>query len=168
MAAHEPRRAQYKIDAVNAMTSEFSRYDAFIFTDYRGMKFDQISQLRSRLKEKDTVYRVVKNNFAKIALDNISHPEAKENLVGPTAVVLVKGEEAFQTAAKVLFEFAKEAPLQVKGACLNGVVFDQTQIESYSKLPTKKELIALLMGTMKAPLSKLVRTLQAVADIQEH
>lgn len=65
--------------------------------------------------------------------------------------------------------------IQIKGGIIDGNVFDSKQLEDYSKLPTKAELIAKLMGTMKAPVQnvvyvlnavpeKLVRTLQALAD----
>lgn len=168
MAEFQARKAQYKVDAVKEMTSEFSQYDGFIFTDYRGMTVEQISALRSQLRAKESAYRVVKNRFAKIVMNDLSHKGADDKLVGPTAVALTKGEDASNAASKILFEFAKNAPLQVKGAYIDGKLFDQAQIEAYSKLPTRLELIASLMGTMKAPLSKLARTLQAVADAKSN
>jgi large subunit ribosomal protein L10 len=61
----------------------------------------------------------------------------------------------------------KSSPLQVKGAYIDGKLFNKEEIEAYSKLPTRLELIASLMGTMKAPLSKLARTLQAIVDAKE-
>jgi len=168
MAKYQTRKAQYKVDAVKEMTSEFSQYDGFIFTDYRGMTVQQITELRLQLKAKEAAYRVVKNRFAKIALNDLSYKGTDENLIGPTAVALTKGEDASSAASKILFDFSKNAPLKVKGAYLDGQLFSQDQIESYSRLPTRMELIALLMGTMKAPLSKLARTLQAVADAKAH
>jgi large subunit ribosomal protein L10 len=76
---------------------------------------------------------------------------------------------------KSLIEYAKEWPVQVKGGLIAGQVFDSRQVEAYSRLPTRPELLSILMGTINAPLqhlvyamngvtSKLVRTLQAVAD----
>ena len=167
MAEYQARKAQQKIDAVKEMTSEFSQYDGFIFTDYRGMTVEQITLLRNQLRGQESAYRVVKNRFAKIVLNDLSYKGADDNLVGPTAVALVKGEDASSAISKILFEFAKSAPLQVKGAYLGGMLFDQSQIEAYSKLPTRLELISSLMGTMKAPMSKLARTLQAVADAKQ-
>ena len=66
MAEFQARKAQYKVDAVKEMTSEFSQYDGFIFTDYRGMTVEQITALRSQLRVKESAYRVVKNRFAKL------------------------------------------------------------------------------------------------------
>lgn len=168
MAKFEARKAQQKVEAVKEITSEFSQYDAFIFTDYRGMTVAQITELRKQLRAHKTTFRVVKNRFAKIALNDLSHRGTDANLVGPTAVALIKGEDASNAASKVLLEFAKTNPLQVKGAYICGRLYDPSQVEAYSKLPTRLELISILMGTMKAPMSKLARTLQAVADSKQN
>ena len=164
MAEYQTRKAQHKVDAVQEMTSEFSQYDGFIFTDYRGMTVEQITTLRNQLREKEAAYRVVKNRFAKIVMSDLKHEGTNDNLVGPTAVALTSGEDASSLASKILFEFSKGSPLQITGASLDGKLFSMEEIEAYSTLPTRLELIASLMGTMKAPLSKLARTLQAVAD----
>lgn len=168
MAEFQARKAQYKVDAVKEMTSEFSQYDGFIFTDYRGMTVEQISALRDQLRAKESAYRVVKNRFAKIVMSDLKHNGTDGNLVGPTAVALTKGEDASNAASKILFDFAKGAPLQVKGAYIDGKLFDKSQIEAYSKLPTRLELIASLMGTLNAPLTKLARTLQAIVDAKSN
>jgi large subunit ribosomal protein L10 len=89
---------------------------------------------------------------------------ADEQLVGPTAIALVKGDEA-NIVAKDLFAIKKEgASIEVKGALLDGEFYNAEQIEAFSKLPTKLELIASLMGTMKAPVQKLAATLLAYVE----
>ena len=85
-------------------------------------------------------------------------------MVGPTAVALIKGDTA-NVVAKVLFGAAKDGVnVQVKGALLNGELLSAEQIEEISKLPTKLELIASFMGTMKAPVQKLAATLLAYVE----
>jgi large subunit ribosomal protein L10 len=165
-----------KAEAVKAIKGDFEGVENFIFTDYRGLTVEQITTLRNKLRETGSVYKVVKNRFARIALKELNKPEVGDMLIGPTAVV-ISGDDA-GTAAKELFSFAKEAPVQVKGGIIGEDVFDVKQMEAYSKLPSKNELIAKLMGTMNAPLQnfvyilngvpeKFVRTLQAVADQKE-
>ncbi len=162
-----------KVEAINALKSDFEGIDNFIFTDYRGLTVEQITELRNKLRKTGSTYKVVKNRFAKIALRELDKPEVGDMLVGPTAVV-ISGDEA-GAAAKELFEFAKDAPVAVKGGIIGSDIFDEKQMEAYSKLPTKLELIAKLMGTMNAPLQnfvyilnavpeKFVRTLKAVQD----
>jgi len=168
MAEFKARKAQHKVDAVKEMTTEFSQYDGFVFTDYRGMTVGQITQLRSQLRTQEAAYRVVKNRFAKIVMSDLEYEGTNDHFVGPTAVLLTKGEDASSGATKILFDFTKSTPLQVKGAYIDGKLFDKNEIEAYSKLPTRLELISMLMGTMKAPLSKLARTLQALVDAKSN
>ncbi|MCK9286958.1 MAG: 50S ribosomal protein L10 [Sphaerochaetaceae bacterium] len=168
MAEFQARKAQQKVEAVKEITSEFSEYDGFIFTDYRGMTVGQITELRNQLRQNASAYRVVKNRFAKIALNDLDHKGADDILVGPTAVAMTKGEDASNAVSKILFDFTKNAPLQVKGAYLNGKLFSDKEIEAYSKLPTRLDLIAMLMGTMKEPLAKLARTLQSLVDSKQN
>ena len=153
-----------KEDAVAALREEFAGYDGYIFADYRGMTVAQITQIRKDLRKDDAAFRVVKNRYAKIALQNLEKGGAEEQMVGPTAVALVKGDTA-NVVAKILFAANKDGVnVQVKGALLGGEVLSAEQIEAISKLPTKLELIASLMGTMKAPVQKLAATLKALAD----
>ncbi len=163
-----------KTTAVATLQDAFSESSDFFFADYRGMTVEQLTDLRNKLREKNASFRVVKNRFAKVAFNNLEKPqEILDLLKGPTAITLIDGESG--PAAKVLFEMAKEMPLEIKGGLVGSDIFDAKQLEAYSKLPTKDELIAKLMGTMKAPVqnvvyvlnavpTKLVRTLQAVAD----
>ncbi|HAK44489.1 MAG TPA: 50S ribosomal protein L10 [Spirochaeta sp.] len=165
-----------KTEAINALKTDFDGVENFIFTDYRGLTVEQITELRDKLRETGSTYKVVKNRFAKIALKELDKPEVGDMLVGPTAVV-ISGEEA-GTAAKELFAFAKDAPVEIKGGIIGADVFDTKEMEAYSKLPSKLELIAKLMGTMNAPVQNLVyilngvpekfaRTLKAYADSKE-
>ncbi|MFA5468454.1 MAG: 50S ribosomal protein L10 [Sphaerochaetaceae bacterium] len=164
MAEYKTKKAQHKVDAVSEMKNEFSNYDGFVFTDYRGMSVEQITNLRKQILKEEASFRVVKNRFAQLVMDELKVEGVKEHLVGPTAVLLTKGEDASSIATKILFDFVKNSPLEVKGAYLAGQLFDKDAIEAYSKLPTRLELIAMVMGTIKAPLSKLARTLQAIVD----
>jgi len=173
MAEYEVRVTQKKIDAVQALKEEFSTVENYIFTNYRGLTVDQITELRRKLREKDARYKVVKNRFARIALKDLEKPLVDDQLTGPTAVTLPKGDA--NAAAKVLVDFSKEAPIEIKGGIVEGQVYSGDQIVEFSKLPGREELLAKLVGTMQAPIqnmvyvlnalpTKFVRTLQAVAD----
>ncbi len=164
MSEYKAHVTPAKEDAVAALKEEFAGYDGFIFTDYRGMTVEQITDIRKSLRKDDAAYRVVKNRYAKIALKNLDKGGAEDQMVGPTAVALVKGDSA-NVVAKVLFSAAKDGVnVQVKGALLGSELLTADQIEAISKLPTKLELIASLMGTMKAPVQKLAATLLAYVE----
>lgn len=164
MEEYKTRVNQAKEDAVAALREEFAGYDSYIFTDYRGMTVAQITEIRRNLRKEDAAYRVIKNRYAKIAFANLEKTGAEDKMVGPTAVALAKGDTA-NVVAKMLFAAAKDnGKLQIKGALVNGEILSTEQIEALSKLPTKLELIASLMGTMKAPVQKLAATLLAYVE----
>ena len=163
-----------KTKAIGSLKTSFENGNDYIFTDYRGLTVEQITALRKQLRTKDVQFKVVKNNFAKIAFGQISDTDVSSYLIGPTAVAIAPKDT--NEVAKILFEFLKEAPaLQVKGALVDNAVFNAAQIEAFSKLPGRLELISMLMSVMNAPVrnlasalnevpSKLVRTVKAVAD----
>ncbi|MDR2659589.1 MAG: 50S ribosomal protein L10 [Spirochaetaceae bacterium] len=146
----------------------------FIFTEYRGLTVAQITELRKQLRGKNALYKVVKNNFARIAFEELSAPDVSSFLVGPTAVTVAPNDS--NEVAKILFDFSKEVPaLAIKGGLVSGNVYDAKQVEAFSKLPGRLELISMLMSVMNGPArnlaaalndipSRLVRTIKAVAD----
>lgn len=173
MTEHTTKVQQHKVDSVGAIKSKLGENKDFIFTDYRGLTVDQITTLRARLRAKQVEYKVVKNRYARLAFRQLEMPDVADMLVGPTALALLKDDAS--AVAKILFEYARESPVQVKGALVDGRVFDGPQTEALSRLPGRDQLLAQLMSTMNAPLQnlvyamngvtqKLVRVLQAVAD----
>ncbi|HOJ99394.1 MAG TPA: 50S ribosomal protein L10 [Termitinemataceae bacterium] len=163
-----------KVSFIQELKEQFSKAPDFIFTDYRGLTVEQITALRKQLRAKDAQFKVVKNNFARIAFEQLSAPNVEQYLVGPTAVAISPRDS--NEVAKILLEFAKEVPaLKVKGGLVGSTVYTAEQIEAFSKLPGRLELIAMLMSVMNAPArnlvsamndinARLVRTIKAVAD----
>ena len=152
-----------KTAAIEATKEAFSAYNDFIFADYRGLTVEQISALRDKLREKEVPLKVVKNNFARVAFEEMKIEGVADYLTGPTAIAMAK--EDSNEAAKVMFDFAKDTPaLKVKGAYVNKEVYDTAKIEAFSKVPGKKQLIAMLMSAINGPAQKLAATLQAYVD----
>src|SRR4030042_5674791 len=171
MAEHKVQ--QYKVEAVQKLKGWFAESPDLIFSDFRGLTFPQMTDLRAKLGERKTLYRVVRNAFAKIALKESGLPDASAMLEGPTALAFLGSDPG--PGAKVLVEFTKGAPLKVKGGIIGGRLYSVQEGEGASRLPRRAELLGILMGTMNAPLthllyamngvaSKLVRTLAAVAE----
>lgn len=158
---YKTRINQDKINAVSAIKEEFGGYEDFIFADYRGVTVEQITEIRQELAKKDAKFRVVKNRYAKIAMGEIGKDGAEKYMVGPTAIALTNANNSGEVA-KILFNFAKTTKVEVKGGFVAGSIFDTDQMQAYSKLPTRDELLSSLLGTMKAPIQKFVQTLDAV------
>ena len=164
-----------KVKSINEMKEAFSASEDFIFTNYRGLTVEQITNLRKQLRGKGAQYKVIKNNFAKLAFQQLSAPDKiAVYLTGPTAVAIAPKDA--NEVAKILFDFVKEAPaLQVKGGLVGKDVYTVQQVEAFSKLPSKLELISMLMSVMNGPArnlaaalndvpARLVRTVKAIAD----
>ncbi|NCN04710.1 MAG: 50S ribosomal protein L10 [Spirochaetales bacterium] len=162
-----------KEEAVTSIRESFNGVKDYIFTDYRGLSVEKITILRNKLRALDADYHVVKNNYAKIAFRDLNLDGVDPYLVGPTAIALSRGDSG--AVAKELLALTKDWTLAVKGGLIDGNVFNGQQVDAFSKLPSRAELLAKLMGTMNAPMqnfvyvlngvtTKLVRTLQAVAD----
>jgi len=174
MAIVAKKIQETKTKAIGELKESFSASQDFIFTDYRGLTVEQITNLRKNLRAKQVEYKVVKNNFARIAFQQLSAPDVSSYFVGPTAVAIAPKDSS--EVAKILLDFAKEVPnLKVKGALVSGTLYNAAQTEAYSKLPGRLELISMLMSVMNGPArnltaalndipSRLVRTVKAIAD----
>jgi len=164
MALRTRNPKKNKEEAIKSIEVRVGESKALIFTEYRGMNVAQISELRKKLEEFGSTYTVVRNNFARIAFENAKIEGAEGYFVGPTAIAYITSDEA-NSAAKVFFDFIQDVPaLVVKGAYIDGELYDAKKIEAYSKLPGKKQLISMFMSTLNATTSKFVRTVKAIAD----
>ena len=163
MAIRAKKVQPAKTEAIAAAKETLSGFSDFIFAEYRGLSVEQITKLRDKLREKNAEIHVFKNNFAKIAFDELKVENVAGYLSGPTVITMAK--EDSNEVAKVLFDFAKENPaLVVKGGSIANENYDLPKITAYSQVPGKKQLYAMLMSAMNGPVQKLAATLQAYAD----
>ena len=148
-----------KVKAVQDMKEWLDGATIVISTSYTGLPVTAMTELRRVLREKEVRYKVVKNTLAYIAADNAGQPELKEIIQGPSAIAFGYGEPT--DPAKALSQFIREtrSPLQIRGALLEGRVLDAAQVERLASLPSKDELVALLLSRMQSPISGLVNVL---------
>ena len=163
-----------KVKSINNLKDLFSTAPDFIFSDYRGLTVEKITELRRHLRTKGATFKVIKNNFARIAFEQLLVPDVSQYLTQPTAITIVPQD--FNEVAKVLLDFSKEVPaLKVKGGLVGHTVYTASQVEVFSKLPGRMVLISMLMSVMNGPVrsfavalndvnARLVRTVKAVAD----
>jgi large subunit ribosomal protein L10 len=173
MAEKTQKIQPYKTEGIRKIKELIESSTDVIFTDFRGLNVAQITELRRSLQEKEAEYRVVKNSYARLALRELGFPFEEDFLIDPTALALARAD--IGPITKVLFDFTRDSTLKVKGGLVEGRVVSSAEVEAISKLPGRNDLYAMLMGTMNAPLTKLVyamsgiatklvRTLQAVAE----
>lgn len=174
MAIKAKKVQPVKVESINQLKDEFSVATDYVFADYRGLTVEQISNLRRQLRQKEASFKVVKNNFARLAFEELKVPDVHSYLTGPTAVAISPKDS--NEVAKILFEFGADVPaLKVKGGIVGQAVYDAAQMEAFSKLPGRKELLSMLLSVMNGPArnlvtalndinARLVRTIKAVGD----
>ncbi len=173
MAAKTKKINQRKQDAVAKIKELFSAAQDTIFTDFSGLSVEQITELRRKLKAQNNDYKVIKNNYTRLAMSELGLPDMHDCLIGPTAVAFVEKDAG--PAAKAILDFASRSTVRVKGAVVGEKTFTVEGVQALSKLPGKEQLLAQLMSTMNAPIrnlayvlngvtGKLVQTIKAVGD----
>jgi large subunit ribosomal protein L10 len=158
------------------VAAQISESEAVYAVDYRGISVPQAAELRTRLRDADATFRVVKNTLGERAADKAGAVGLKELLDGPTAMTFVRGDAA--AAAKALRDFRRSTGgtlLEFKGGWMNGAGLSPEEIDSIAQLPAREVLEARLVGMVAAPLTGVVtalnnliagfaRQLQQIAD----
>jgi large subunit ribosomal protein L10 len=151
-----------KAAVVDEIAGQIEAAQAVFAVDYRGISVSQIAELRAKLRESDTRFRIVKNSLSERAADKAGAEALRPLLEGPTALALVGGDAAM--AAKALNDTARALNniIEFKGGLLDGNVLTADDVRAIARLPSRDVLNAQLVGTIAAPLSGLVRTLNAL------
>jgi large subunit ribosomal protein L10 len=147
-----------KSAAIKEIVAEIEGSEAIFAVDYRGISVPQAAELRSKLREADASFRIVKNRLTKIAADQAGEERLAELLQGPTALTFVRGDTA--QAAKAITTFNKEHEvLTYKGGFMDATSLDELAFKSIAKLPGREVLNGQLAGVVASPLTGLVRGL---------
>jgi large subunit ribosomal protein L10 len=167
MAMRATKIQSVKADAIVDLKDMIGGAKDFIFAEYRGLTVEQISALRKQLREKNAEFHVVKNNFARIAFEELGFTkEVEPVLAGPTAVAFARSDP--NEVAKILVDFAKEVPaLKVKAGLVDKGFMNQADVAAFSRLPGRNQLIAMFMAGLKSPVQKLAYTIVALKEKKE-
>jgi large subunit ribosomal protein L10 len=154
-----------KVELVNSLTEEFKASDAVIVCDYKGLNVKNLEALRNKARVADIKVQVVKNTLAGIAMKNASIPDL--NLKDTN--IFIWGKDGLQ-ASKIVTAFAKEVEaglFAVKTAFIGGEIADASKVEALSKLPSRDELIAMLLQVWNAPITNFTIGLDALRAKKE-
>jgi len=132
-----------------------------ILTDYKGLNVSTMTELRTRLREANVEYEVVKNTMLRRASEGTGVEAIVGQFTGPSAIALSYDDPV--APAKVLTDFAKaNEKLEIKIGVMNGKILDLAAIKSLSSLPSREELLATVLSAMIAVPTSLVRALSDV------
>src|SRR5262245_22994245 len=147
-----------KSATIQEIAAQIEASEAIFAVDYRGISVSQAAELRSKLREADASFRIVKNRLTKIAADQAGEERLAELLKGPTALTFVRGDTA--QAAKAITTFNKEHEvLTYKGGFMEATLLDDAAFKSIAKLPAREVLNGQLAGVVASPITGLVRGL---------
>jgi large subunit ribosomal protein L10 len=154
---------QEKEKRVGWLNEQFRDVKALFLTNFQGLSVSEMNALRSELRNRGINYKVMKNTLVRLAYQDTDVATLGPDFVGPRAAAWTEASDNVRAMAKVLVDFAKAHPnLTLIRGVLDGKLIEPNDMEVLSTLPPREELIARVLGTMKAPVNAFVSTLAAV------
>ena len=151
---------EQKQAVVSEVAEKLGKAQAVIVAEYRGLNVAKVTDLRAKARKSGVYLRVLKNTLARRAVQGTPFQPLSDQMSGPLIYGIAQDPVA---GAKVLAEFAKENELFViKGGAMPNSLMSQKDVKALATLPSREELLAQLLGTMQAPIAKLVRTMNEV------
>jgi large subunit ribosomal protein L10 len=138
-----------KAQVIQDLHEKAMRANIALVTDFKGLKVEDLNELRSALRENNVDYKVVKNTLARLALEDSQHALLKQELHDTCALAF--GYDDPTVVAKELASFAKRHKKSIfRFGSLEGRYLDPEQIQELAELPSREELLGKLLGTFNA------------------
>lgn len=159
MRRAEPRPE--KVAAVAEIREKLERGGTVVLADYRGLTVKDTNEIRRRLRQAGVEFKVVKNTLALRAAKEVGLDGLEAYLKGPTAMAF-SGEDLV-APAKLMNDFTREfRNLEIKGGVLEGKVLTVDELKALADLPSREQLLAMLLSGMQGPIRGLVYVLSGV------
>lgn len=140
--------------------AQVAQAQAVVVAEYRGIGVADMTDLRVKARNSGVYLRVLKNTLARRAVEGTPFAGIADQLIGPLAYGISKDPVA---AAKVMYEFSKtNDKFIVKAGAMPNFVMSAKDVGNLASMPSREELLAKLLGTMQAPITQFVRTLNEV------
>lgn len=153
---------QEKADFVRNFREEVQASPIMVIARFEGTSVNVINDVRRKLDDTDITFRVVKNTLAHRALEGTDYEELQDELVGMNAVVLT-GEDPI-AGAKILKEIGTSVgTIEARVGLFEGRLLDAAALKALADMPSKEELLAMLLRTMQEPSRRILGVLQAPA-----
>lgn len=155
-----------KKEEVSALAAKIKEAKLVLLTDYRGINVEDVTNLRTELRNTNAEYKVIKNNITRRALAECGIEGLEDKLVGPTAVIL--SNEDYLEPTKAIYKFSKDNDFyKIKGGVIEGKVMTAEEIITLAKLPSKETLLSMLAGALLGNISKFAVALDQVRAQKE-
>ena len=134
-----------------------------VVIDYLGTTVEEANAMRKKLREAEVDYKVYKNTMVIRAIEGTDFEQLKDVLAGPSAMAFSYDDST--APARVLNGVMKEyKKMEFKAGFIDGTFYDAAGLQEIANVPSREELLAKFLGSIQSPVSKFVRTLQAIAD----
>lgn len=162
-----PKIIDAKKAEVKALAEKMKESKLVLFTDYRGINVTDVTDLRTKVRNTNGDYKVIKNNITRRALEECKYEGLEEALIGPTAVIMTS--EDYLETTKAIYEFSKNNEnYKIKGGIIEGKVMTAEEIISIAKLPSREALLSMLAGALLGNITKLAVALGEVQKQKEN
>lgn len=152
-----------KAELISALQAEFSISEAIVVCDFKGLSVKKLENLRNEARQKDVKVQVVKNTLAKIALKNAG----KDLSDFKDTNIFVWGKDQLNVT-KIVANFADANEMfKIKTAYIDGEIASVDKVVALSKMPSRDELLAMLLQVWNAPLQNFVIGLNALKEKKE-
>ena len=155
-----PLTREQKQKILEELKEKIEKQKTIIFVDFTGLKVKDFSSLRKKLKANDNELKVAKKTLMDILFKKVKLEVEAKKL--PGEIALVFGYKDIISPAKIVWQSSQENPnLKILGGFLENKFFEAERIIELAQLPTREELLAKLIGSIKAPISNFVYVLEA-------
>jgi large subunit ribosomal protein L10 len=160
MSVEHLKQKQAVIDEIK---EKLDKAQSAVVIDYIGISVAQADAMRKKLRESNVDYTVYKNTLMNRAVEGTKFEVLKDVLSGPSAFAFSYDDAI--APARILSGIIKEyKKMEFKAGVIEGTFYDSEGVKAIAALPSREELLAKFLGSIQSPVSKFVRTLQAIAD----
>lgn len=150
---------------VAEVSAQVANAQTIVVAEYSGIEVSSLTKLRAQARKSGVYLRVLKNTLVRRAVEGSSFADLASHMTGPLIYSISADPVA---AAKVLNDYVKtDAKLVLKAGCYSGKVLDKAGVQALASIPTREELLAKLLGVMKAPVFGFAVALGALVKQRE-
>ena len=151
---------EQKQAVVAEIAAQLAKAQAVIVVENRGLSVEAVTSLRAKARKSGLYLRVLKNTLARRAIKGTPFEKLTDQMAGPLMYGIAQDPVA---GAKVLSEFAKDNErFVIKGGAMANALMSSKDVKALATMPSREELLARLVGTLQAPIVKLVRTMNEI------
>lgn len=152
-----------KVELIAKLEEGFKASQAIVVCNYRGLSTKKLEELRNNARENNVKVQIVKNTLASIALNN----SGKSGLTLKDTNIYLWGEDQL-SVSKVAAKFEENNDkFEIKAAHIEGEVADISKVKALAKMPSRNELLAMLLQVWNAPITNFTIGLNALKNKKE-